>query len=230
MSGDGIEDRRSPLAKALGGKVAWKRVTVERGRLAGVDIAVRSLPQDRIQSAMRAAVQYLTEKCGWREEQLYTELGEATHDAETQLQVLARALITPPRDDHASLTEGTAVALVHDAEDLRTLLDPPEVAYLFREFTRFQQERSPFTRAQTPEEIEALVDSLGKGLTPPSRILSFDDATLRNIAHGLALRLRRLMNSPSSPSSPSTDTSDGSSVPSDSETTTGMTIEVQPTP
>jgi hypothetical protein len=191
---------------------------------------VRSLPADRIQSAMRAAVQYLTEKCGWKEEQLYTELGEATHDAETQLQVLARALIHPPKDDPASLTEGTCVALVHDTEDLRTLLDPAEVSYLFREFTRFQQERSPFTRAQTPEEIEALVDSLGKGVTPPSRILSFDDDTLRSVALSLVFRLSRSTSSPSSPSSPSTDTSDGSSAPSDSETTTGLTIEVQPTP
>lgn len=227
----GIEDKRSPLAKALGGRVAFTRVRVERGRLAGVDLALRSLAQSEIHAAMREALRYLTEECGWREEHLYTELGEGAHDGETQVQVLARALVVPPAGgDDGSTTAGACAPMVSSPDELRAMLEPDEIAYLFQAFVRWQQARSPISRARTPEEIEAQVDALGKGATPLSWLRSCDNATLLAIATELAVRLTTSTSSSSSDTSPSSDTSDGCSSSSDSDdpttTPTTPTLEV----
>ena len=39
----------------------------------------------------------------WKEAHLYTELGEAVHDVESQVRVLVDGLIVPPDDDAAVL-------------------------------------------------------------------------------------------------------------------------------
>lgn len=214
----GIEDKRSPLARALGGKVPFRRVRVERGRLAGLDIAVRTLPLADIQAASRAALRYLTEECGWREEHLYTELGEGVHDAETQVQLLARCLLVPPDGAEDGAVERSATApLVSGVDELRALLDGDEVALLFQEFTRWQQERSPISRAKSAEEIEAHVEALGKGGTPLSWLRSCDSGTLLAIATELAVRLMTSTSSSSSDTSPASDTSPGCSSSSDSD-------------
>lgn len=229
---DGIRDIRSPLAKALGGSVAWTRVRVASGRLQHVAIGLRSLSQDRIQAAVRSAVEYLTEACRWRDEQLYTELGEAVYDTETQVRVLAEALIVPPETDEAVLTTGDVQPLVSGPDDLRALLEPDEVSVLYTAFVRWQRERSPLTRATTREEVEAFVEGLGKGMIPVSRLSTCEPASLLAIATSLAARLptwtkpRSSRGSPSSAPRPTS--APGSDSPPSGESPTD-TIEVATT-
>ena len=233
---EGFKDSRSPLAKALGGGIPWKRVRAERGRLARVKLGVRYLPWFSIEAAQFTAIEFLTEgreTMRWKEAHLYTELGEAVHDVESQVRVLVAALIVPPDDDTTVLTEGTCIAAVRDADDLRKTLTADEIGFLYTEYVRFDRECSPITRAQRGEEVEAFVDALGKGLIPPSRLSSCAPDLLLDIAISLAVRYAMMTSERSSPTSPSNDTSDGSATPSDSalsgETpTTGMTIEIQP--
>jgi len=226
----GLVDKRSPLAKALGGRVAYLRVRAPKGRLADVDMAVRSLPQGEITAALRAALRYLTEECGWKEEHLYTELGEGAHDGESQLQVLAKALVVPP----AESDEGTAIAetcepLVASVEELRLLLMPDEIAFLFQAFARWQQERSPISRARSAEEVEAYVDALGKGVIPISWLKSCDNASLLAIATELAVQHMTSTNLSSSDTSPSSEPNEsGLSTSSDSETGTMTTESPEP--
>ena len=233
---DGFNDNRSPLAKALGGGIPWKRVRAERGRLVGVKLGVRYLPWFSIEAAQFTAIDFLTEgreKMRWKEAHLYTELGEAVHDVESQVRVLVDGLIVPPDDDAAVLTEGTCVRAVRDADDLRKHLTADEIGFLYTEVIRFDRECSPITRAQKGEEVESFVDALGKGLIPPSRLSTCDPDSLLAIGISLAVRYETLMSGRSSPGSLLSDMSGGSATSSDSgpsgETpTTGMTIEIQP--
>lgn len=236
----GFTDKRSPLARALAGKIAWKRIKAETGRLAQLDLAVRSLPQHEIATAMRAALKGLVDD-GWNEEHLYTELGEGVHDLETQVQVLSRCLLVPPAEGEAGdATESQCVPFADSAEDLRKILEPDEVAFIFREFTRYQEERSPISRARTPEEVVAFVDALGKEMIPLSRLRSCDSATLLAIATELGERLVISTSYSSSATSPSSAPSETSSPSSDSETpttetpsgseTTEMTLELERSP
>lgn len=232
MSDTGFKDTRSALAKALGRAIPWKRVVVEKGRLVGVPLAVRWLSDEAISGAALDAVKYLATPERWREEQLYTELGTAIHDLETQLRTLAAGLILPPPEGQ-NLTPETCALAARDADELRTLLDPDEIRYLHTEWLRHQRSCGPITYAQTDEAVEAFVDSLGKGTTPPSRLRTCEPDTLLSISLCMAYRLSTLPSSSSSPTSPSSDTSDGSvtpsiSPPSASEMTTGPTIEVDP--
>lgn len=233
MSIAGLTDKRSPLAKALGGRVAYLRVRPPKGRLADVDMAVRSLPQGEIHAALRSALRHLCEDCGWKEEHLYTELGEGVHDGESQLQVLAKALIVPPAGDD----EGTAIAetcepLVSSVDELRTLLMPDEAAFLIGAFNRWQQERSPISRVRSAEELEEYVDALGKGAIPPFWLKSCDSVSLLAIATELAERLvtsTRLSSSDTSPSNEPSESGPSTSSDLESETTTespGPSIEV----
>ena len=237
----GFADNRSPLAKALAGKVAFKRIRAETGRLAELDLAVRSLPQGEIAAALRAALKYLVEECGWSEELLFTELGEDVHDTESQVQVLARCLVVPPATgETGTSTPASCQPFANSADELRTFLEPDEVGFLFREFSRFQEERSPISRARSDEEVVAFVDALGKGMIPISRLRSCDNASLLDIASELAERLTTSTKPSSSDTSPSSAPSETSSPASDSTTQTtetpstsetgteGMTLEVEP--
>lgn len=239
----GITDRRSALAKALGGRIAFKRVKADKGRLARLDLAVRALPQAEVQGAMRAAVKHLVDEAGWSDEQLYTELGAGIHDTETQVQVLARCLVIPPADgETGETTAGACVSFVDTPDELRKLLEPDEVAYLFREFIRFQEERSPISRAHSAEEVVAYVDALGKGMIPTSQLKSCDNATLLDIACELAERLKISTRPSSWDTSPSSGLSEACSPSTDSTTETtetsptsetapeGMTLEVERSP
>ncbi len=233
---DGFKDGRSPLAKALSASIPWKRVRAERGRLTSAKLAVRFLPWFSVENAQLAALTFLTEGrdgAKWQESHLYTELGEATLDVETQARVLAEGLIVAPDHDDAELTEGTCVRAARDAEDLRKLLTADEIGFLYTEFVRFDRECSPITRAAAPEEVEAFIDALGKGTMPVSRLRTCAPDSLLAIATSLAVRYVLQMSEHSSPGSPSNDTSDGSATPSASDPsgetpTTGMTIEIQP--
>jgi hypothetical protein len=223
----GVTDRRSPIVKAIGSAVATKDVVVERGRLAGQTFTVRSLPTRVVQQANDEARQHLVDVRGWSEQRLYDadnvekSADKSDRDLEAQLHILALALVVKPEADAPTAAVATLFA---GPEELALTLEPEEVMHLFTEWHRFQVERSSLTRADTAEEVEAFVDSLGKGVTPLSRLSSCEPATLLATAYSMGLKLRSLTKPPSSATSPSNAPSDGSSPPSDSETGT-MTIE-----
>lgn len=193
----GITDKRSGLAKALGGGPIPVRVLDGLGgRLAGVAAAVRALPVGDVQRATADAIRYLTEDCGFKEEHLYTELGEGVLDAETKLQLLARALVEP---------EAPTERLASSPDELRALLEPDEVSALFNEFIAWQEERSPLSRARSWEEVEDFLQALGKGRVPPTRLSAFDSSSLKFMLNKLACRHYRPTNPPSSDTSPSSE-------------------------
>lgn len=194
----GIVDKRSGLAKALGGGPVPVRVLDGLGgRLAGVSVGVRALPIGEVQRATADAITYLTgSDCGFKEEHLYTELGEGVLDAETKLQILVRALVSP---------EEPTERLVGSSDELRALLEPDEVTALFNEFVAWQEERSPISRARSWEEVEDFLEALGKGRVPPTRLKNFDSSSLRFMLSELAVRHWRPTSPPCSDTSPSSD-------------------------
>jgi len=213
----GFEDKRSPLAKALGERVPFRRLELTTGRLAGIPIAIRSLSAQQITDATREAVRYLSE-AGWTDDHLFTELGESIFNMETCVQILARALIVPPGSDLVKHEEVTL--LTSGPDQVRALLDPDEITLLDREFNAFQAERSPLSRATKWEEVQDLMEALGKGQVPSSRLSVFDDTSLRFIVTELAARLMSATRALSSPTSPSSAPSPTSSEPSASMPTT----------
>lgn len=199
----GITDKRSGLAKALGaGAIPVRVLDGLRGRLEGVAVAVRALPLGEVQKATAAAIRYLTEECGFKEEHLYTELGEGVLDAETKVQLLARALVEP---------DVPTQTLASSVEELRALLEPDEVSLLFNEFVAWQEERSPLSRAKSWEEVESFVEALGKGRAPTTRLNAYDSSSLRFMLTELAY----LHFSPTSPPSSDTSPSSESETPSE---------------
>lgn len=193
----GITDRRSGLAKALGtGPVPVRVLDGLGGRLAGVAVGVRTLPLSEVQRATADAIRYLTEECGFKEEHLYTELGEEVLDVETRLQILVRALVSP---------EEPTERLASSPDELRALLEPDEVTQLFNEFVAWQEERSPISRARSWEEVEDFLEALGKGRVPPTRLKNFDSSSLRFMLSELAVRHWKPTSPPCSDTSPSSD-------------------------
>lgn len=193
----GIVDKRSGLAKALGGGPVPVRVLDDLGgRLAGVPVGVRALPIGEVQRASADAIGYLTGECGFKEEHLYTELGEGVLDAETKLQILVRALVSP---------DEPTVRLTSSPDELRALLEPDEVTQLFNEFAAWQEERSPISRARSWEEVEDFIEALGKGRVPPTRLKNFDSSSLRFMLSELAVRHWMPTSPPCSDTSPSSD-------------------------
>ena len=114
----GIEDKRSPLAKALGERVPCKVVTVEKGRLVGVPLALLALSADESQEATIAAYKQLVSERAWEAENLFTEGGTATLNMETAVQFLARALVVPPGKDVVDPAEVQRVAASPDPSEL----------------------------------------------------------------------------------------------------------------
>lgn len=226
----GVTDTRSPIVKAIGSAVATKDVPIERGRLAGQTFTVRSLPTREVQLANDEARKHLVEGRGWSEQRLYDadnveeSYDRSDRDLEMRVRILARALVVKPDEGAPS---AAVTPLFSGPEELAGTLERDEVAYLFDEWHRFQRERSPMTYLQTAEEVEAFVESLGKGATPLSRLRSCESGSHLAIALSMGLKLRSLMRLPSSATSPSSEPNDGSSPPSDSETPT-MSVEVSP--
>jgi hypothetical protein len=192
-----VKDPRSPLARALGERgVVVKAIDDAGGGLDGIPLALRIVTDAQRSRGVGAALKYLMEVCGLPEPYLYdTDAGRAEVDLECKIQMLAVALCeqAPPHD-----------AVVKDADDLRALLSADEVLVLFERYVAFVEERSPLTRAKSAQEVESIVDALGKGTTPLSRLSSFDASTLRRVALSLASRLMSSTSFNSSPSPPST--------------------------
>lgn len=195
-----IKDRRSPLAQALGERGFAVKVVEDfeghDGRMKGVPIALRALSNDQRLRCVLAAQRFLHEECGATEYWLEGEVGKGEFDLESQVRLLTVALVEP---------EFPHACIAKSADDLRKLFDAQEIRQLYELFVDHLAERSPVSRAKSAEEVEAVVEALGKGLIPTSRLTSFDSSTLRSALHSLAVRHWRLMSSSSSPSSPSTE-------------------------
>lgn len=218
----GFEDKRTPLQRFLGERVTCKPVEILRGRLAGMPVALRALSTAEIQKATVEAKKYLTAE-GWEAEDLFTELGESTFNMETAVRVLAVALIVPPSADE--MKPGEVARLTSGPDQVRAMLEPDEITLLFQEFCAWQEERSPLSRAKSWEEVEDLIEALGKGQVSISRLNAFDPSSLKNIIFELAVQRMSATRPPSLPTSPSGEPEDESSTPSGSgtETTTRPT-------
>lgn len=226
----GVVDTRSPIVKAIGSAVATHDVLVERGRLAGQTFTVRSLSLREVQRANDQSRKHLVDVRGWSDQRVYDadnveeSLDRDDRDLEMQLHVLSLALVVKPEE---GVPAAAVAPLFAGPEELATALERDEVRYLFTEWHRFQRERSPLTYLEKPEDVEAFVEALGKGVKPISHLRSCEPGTLLATAYSMALKLRSLMRPPSSAMSPSSEPSGGSSPPSDSETLT-MSVEVSP--
>ncbi|MDO9016553.1 MAG: hypothetical protein Q8S73_26550 [Deltaproteobacteria bacterium] len=223
-------DPRSPLARALGQRVPVKAVTVEKGRLRGVPLALRALSQAELQECRRAANLRLVEGLKWQEENLFTEAGLEDSEIENATQILALALVTPQSADAVSPRDAQRVA--KDADELRLLLTKHEIALLWRIWCDYEIERSPLSTAPVDaggrllmsEAMEATLRALGEAQVSSYALHGYDTVTLRFIVTELAERLYSTpTNSPSSGTSPSSEPDDDSSETSDSPT--GMTVE-----
>jgi len=198
-------DTRSPLRRALGasasGVGAVKVIEFDGcgGRLRGVPIALRTLTAGESIKVRTDAHAYLTRQCGLSEDAVgYSDAGRALHEFETKLRTIALALVDPSTGAPVCVNaKGEA-----DADEARTLLESDEVAGLFEMFVDWTNERSPI-QSKTAEEVEALIEAMGKATMPLSSLNGYDDATLRFIARALVGRLQAQTSSRYSPTSPS---------------------------
>ncbi len=168
--------------------VAW-------GQLDGARVALRSLSTDEQERCVADALKWLTEGAKIQRADVYTETGEQALQVEFQVQTLARALVSA--DDPRK-------ALCESAADVRELLTPEQVAWLFERYTEFQAERSPYQKL-SPEGVEEVATALGKGFLPPTSLSSYDAATLRSIVTALVNQRSTRTTAPSTDTpSPST--------------------------
>ncbi len=175
---------------------------LSHGRLAGVPFAVRWVSHEDRTKAIDEARRFLVEHGKWDPVDLYSGAGAQRLEEESQLRLLAVALVDPKNPD---VKAGTV-------EELRKLLDTSEVQRIFDEWDDFQAERSPWRRWKSPAEFEADVEALGKGLMSEAWIRSFDSASLRSIVRSLASRLRAQTTDSSSPTLLASDSGSSSTI------------------
>ena len=200
-------DTRSPLRRALGasasGVGAVKVIEFDGcgARLRGVPLALRTLTAGESIRVRTEAHAYLTRQCALSEDAVgYSDAGRALHEFETKLRTIALALVDPSTGAPVCVNaKGEA-----DADEARTLLESDEVAGLFELFVDWTNERSPI-QSKTAEEVEAIVEAMGKATMPLSSLSGYDSGSLRLIARALVGRLRTQTNSRYSPTSPSND-------------------------
>lgn len=163
-------------------------------RLRGIPLALRTLNADENLRVRAEALKWLSSSCGFTEDYLVgTTNGESLTEFEIKVRTIALALVEPAPPHRA---------VAKDADELRVMLDADEVSALFELYVDWVQERSPISAAKTAEEVASVVDALGKGTMPRSRLSAYDSASLRSIAIELVARLRTQTSSPSSPTSP----------------------------
>ena len=198
-------DTRSPLRRALGasasGVGAVKVIEFDGcgGRLRGVPLALRTLTAGESIRVRTESHAYLTRQCALSEDAVgYSDAGRSLHEFETKLRTVALALVDPSTGAPVCVNaKGEA-----DADEARTLLESDEIAGLFEMFVDWTNERSPI-QSKTAEEVEAIVEAMGKATMPLSSLNGYDAATLRFIARALVGRLQAQTNSRYSPTSPS---------------------------
>lgn len=171
------------------------------GELDGRRLALRSLAAGAMSEAVGAAIRWCETEAKIDAQHLYTDVGESSLELETQVQVLARALVNP--DDATR-------PFVDGPRDVRELLTPEQVVWLFERFVEFQATRSPYEILRDQAKIEELADDLGKGFRSPTSLSSSDSSTLRRLVTSLVARLRRQTTPPFSGAASPTSSSDGS--------------------
>jgi hypothetical protein len=184
----------SSLAKSLAGlrrPDANIKVFEIPGRLAGVSFALRWLSADERMLALGDALKTCLSRFAFTREDMYTDLGEATHDLECQVQVLFRALVNP---------KDPATKAAASADEVRTLLDADEIKYAYKEWLLWQEKNSPFLKIDKLEDVERMVDHLGKGLEPTTSLKLCEWSLLLSIATSLVDRLVTLRKQTSSAS------------------------------
>lgn len=199
-----VTDKRSKLARLVGDAPIAHRpfeFAGSGGRFGNARFAVRWVSAETRQRAVVDAVKYLTKKCGWDPSDLYTSLGEAVLDLESKVRMLAAGLCDP--DDPTK-------TFVDGPDELRGLLDSDEIAALFEQLNDFIEERSPFKKVRTWEEVEGFVAALGKGWTKPNSLNSLDSASRNFMLLELARRQYSRMTPPSSDTSPPSDSNPSS--------------------
>ncbi len=200
-------DTRSPLRRALGasasGVGAVKVIEFDGcgARLRGVPLALRTLTAGESIRVRTEAHAYLTRQCALSEDAVgYSDAGRALHEFETKLRTIALALVDPSTGLPVCVNAKNEA----DADEARTLLESDEIAGLFELFVDWTNERSPL-QSKTAEEVEAVVEAMGKATMPLSSLNGYDAATLRFIARALVGRLQTQTNSRYSPTSLSND-------------------------
>lgn len=194
-----VKDTRSPLAKLLGqSPLAHRKIEGFEGaggRFRGASLALLALSGDAQERATSDAAKHLV-AVGFEREDLYTEIGEGIFSYEIKVQLLARSLV-----DGNDPTKPFAAS----ADELRRTLEPDEVSVLFEHALSYQEERSPLSKARSWEEVEGLIDAVGKGLTAPTSLNSYDSGSLRFMLRELAYRYTARTKPPSSDTSPASD-------------------------
>lgn len=164
------------------------------GGLNGQRVGLRSLSAGAMSECVGAAIAWCAKNAGIGHEHLYTEVGQESLEVHTRVELLARALVQPD-DSERPFVEGPA--------DVRELLTPEQVTWLFERFSDFQITRSPYELLQEHGGLERVVDDLSKGYRSPTSLNSFDGVTVRRISAALVARLaRQTMPSSSASSSP----------------------------
>lgn len=163
-------------------------------RFRGIPLALRTLNADENLRVRAEALKWLSSSCGFSEDYLVgTTNGESLTEFEVKVRSIAIALVEPAPPHRA---------VAKDADELRVMLDADEVSALFELYLDWVQERSPISAARTAEEVASVVDAMGKGTMPMSRLSAYDSVSLRSIVIELVARSRTQTSSPSSPTSP----------------------------
>lgn len=198
--------RQSTLRQLLGAAPVEHKVLELSGPawgpLAGQRVGLRALSAQQQLQGVADAIAWLTTTAKMDRDDVYTETGQASLDLETKVQWLSRALVQV-EDPKRAWVEGPA--------DVRELLRPEQVTWLFDRYAEYQRERSPYELLADAKKLEEVVDGLGKGWISPTSLSSCDASSLRYIALGLASRLRSLTTLPSSGTGSPDASGDGSS-------------------
>ena len=224
MSGD-LFAGSSALARMLGGYLPPRRsftLDVLRRDASGAPVtitlrmAARALTAEETEEAHADTIKWLLSKGGHEREDLISSAGDSIKDLELMTQLLARALMDP--DD-------LRAPFAKDAAALRAAFFTDEIEACFREYSAFQAERSPLRAIRSAEELEEVVDALGKGHGERINLLRFDVISLRSITLSLADRVVTLTR----PNSSDTSSPDASPVDSSdrSPTTPQLSISVE---
>lgn len=159
----------------------------ERGK--GKQVGLWVLTNGENREARVKALEWIVSKSGLSIDQLAHDSGELL-DEEKKIQILFRALRDPSQPERG---------FARTVEILREGLTSDEIQALFVEYLDWVTARSPLRSIQTPEELDALVNGLGKGLAEVQSSLQFyDTVSLRNIVRSLAERLVKLTRESSS--------------------------------
>lgn len=174
----------SPLAVLIG-DLDHRPVRVAKFPGTGTDYALWVLTDEENRLAAEAAYLYVTKTC-----KLPFDYAERTGlvDRENRVQVLARAMRRPrtPIAPFSHVNPDSA------ANEVRKLSADVQDAIL-AEYVQHVDARSPFAKLDPhgfDAQVEALIETLGKGVPADALLSPFDTATLREIVVHLVDRLR----------------------------------------